>query len=300
MSRKKTAVRTAYFSIAGNLILAWVKGISGILGNSFALVADAIESTSDFFSSLLVLLGLRYSHKDADDNHPYGHGRIEPLITFIIVAILVMSATFIAWESIQNIKTPHESPAPWTLWILGIIILWKEISYQIVIRKSKQTHSSALKADAWHHRSDAFTSIAAFIGISIAVLLGEGYEAADDWAALLACVAILYNCYRIFRPALGELMDEQLYDDLVEEVRRVSLTVKGVLGTEKCYVRKSGMYYHVDLHAIVDGRISVSDGHHLAHILADTLREEIPQIGNVLVHVEPDKYLPKEPYSPIG
>jgi len=290
MSGKKTALRTAYFSIAGNLALALLKGAAGIAGNSFALIADAIESTSDFFSSILVLLGLRYAQKAADENHPYGHGRIEPLLTFLIVIVLVVSAAIIGWESVQNIRTPHELPAPWTLWVLGLIILWKEVSYQIVVRKSQQTHSSALKADAWHHRSDALTSLAGFIGISIALILGEGYEAADDWAALLACGVILYNCYHIIRPALGELMDEQIYDDLVEEVRSVSLTVDGVIGTEKCYIRKSGMYYHVDLHAIVNGKISVSAGHQLAHILADTLREKIPNIGNVLVHVEPDEF----------
>ncbi len=287
MSQKATALKAVYFSIAGNLGLALVKGLAGVLGNSFALVADAIESTSDVFSSLLVLLGLKYAHRDADDNHPYGHGRIEPLVTFVVVTFLVISAAIIASESIKNINTPHESPSAWTLWVLGIIIAWKEISYQLVIRKSKETHSSSLKADAWHHRSDAITSLAAFAGISIAIWLGEGYESADDWAALLASGVILYNCYTIFRPALGELMDEQVYDDLVAEIRRVSITVKGVLGTEKCYVRKSGMFYYVDLHAIVDGRITVSEGHYLAHQLADTLKEAIPNIGNVLVHVEP-------------
>lgn len=287
MSQKATALKAVYFSIAGNLGLALVKGLAGVLGNSFALVADAIESTSDVFSSLLVLLGLKYAHRDADDNHPYGHGRIEPLVTFVVVAFLVISAAIIASESIKNINTPHEQPSAWTLWVLGVIIAWKEISYQLVMRKSKETHSSSLKADAWHHRSDTITSLAAFAGISIAILLGEGYESADDWAALLASGVILYNCYTIFRPALGELMDEQVYDDLVAEIRRVSITVKGVLGTEKCYVRKSGMFYYVDLHAIVDGRITVSEGHYLAHQLADTLKEEIPNIGNVLVHVEP-------------
>ncbi len=287
MSQKATALKAVYFSIAGNLGLALVKGLAGVLGNSFALVADAIESTSDVFSSLLVLLGLKYAHRDADDNHPYGHGRIEPLVTFVVVAFLVISATIIASESIANIGTPHELPSAWTLWVLGVIIAWKEISYRLVIRKSNETNSSSLKADAWHHRSDAITSLAAFAGISIALWLGEGYESADDWAALLASGVIFYNCYTIFRPALGELMDEQVYDDLVAEIRRVSLTVKGVLGTEKCYVRKSGMFYYVDLHAIVDGRITVSEGHYLAHQLADTLKVQIPNIGNVLVHVEP-------------
>jgi cation diffusion facilitator family transporter len=178
-------------------------------------------------------------------------------------------------------------PEKWTLIILLLIIIWKEISFRIVIRNSEVTNSSSLKADAWHHRSDAITSIAAFVGISIALFLGKGYEAADDWAALFASAFILYNSYLIFRPALGEIMDEHFYDDLVEDIRRISLTVDGIIDTEKCFIRKVGMIYHVDLHAKVDGNISVTDGHILAHQLKDTLRAEIPQLGHVLIHIEP-------------
>ena len=150
-------------------------------------------------------------------------------------------------------------------------------------------NSSSLKADAWHHRSDAITSVAAFIGISIALYFGEGYETADDWAALFASAIILYNGYLIFRPALGEVMDENRYHDLIAETRKVATSVKGIIGTEKCYIRKVGIYYHIDLHAIVDGDISVTEGHHLAHQLKDTLRKEIPNIDNVLIHIEPNK-----------
>ena len=289
MINEQTAIRTTYFSIIGNTSLALIKGLAGFFGNSYALIADAIESTTDIFSSLLVLFGLKYAKRPADENHPYGHGKIEPLITFLVVAFLVTSATIIAYESIQNIQTPHKVPKPWTLIVLGCIILWKEISFRIVLKKSKETNSSSLKADAWHHRSDAITSIMAFIGISIALIFGKGYETADDWAALFASAFILYNSYLIFRPALGEIMDEHLYDDLLEEIREESIKVKGVLGTEKCFIRKAGMKYHVDLHAIVDGEISVKEGHDLAHNLKDYLRNEIPNLGHVLIHIEPDK-----------
>ena len=189
--KQKLSYITTLFSIFGNLLLAIIK-----------------------VSSILILIGLKYSGKPADKNHPYGHGKIEPLITFIIVGILVSSAVFIAYQSYQNIHTPHKNPKGWTLIPLGIIILWKEISYRIVIKNSKITGSSSLKADAWHHRSDAITSVAAFIGISISLLLGKGFEAADDWAALLASLVILYNAYQIFRPALGEILDEDMYEDL--------------------------------------------------------------------------------------
>jgi len=284
---EQTAVKAIYFSIVGNTCLAVVKGIAGFFGNSYALIADAIESTTDIFSSFLVLFGIKYSNRPADANHPYGHGRAEPLVTFLVVGFLITSATVIAYESISNIGTPHELPKPWTLIVLGAIIIWKEFSFRLVMKRGIQTNSSSLKADAWHHRSDAITSVAAFIGITIAIILGKGYESADDWAALFASGFILYNSYLIFRPALGEIMDEHLYDDLVDEIRTVSLNVDGIIETEKCFIRKSGMKYHVDLHAVVDATISVKEGHDLAHLLKDTLREKIFELGHVLIHIEP-------------
>lgn len=288
MSIEQTAIKTTYFSIVGNILLALIKGLAGFFGNSYALIADAIESTTDIFSSILVLLGFKYAERPADENHPYGHGKIEPIITFLIVAFLVISATVIAYESIDNIQTPHKTPKSWTLIVLGVIILCKEISYRIVIKKSKETNSTSLKADAWHHRSDAITSIMAFIGISIALIFGKGYETADDWAALLASGFILYNSYLILRPALGEIMDEQRYDELLEEIRKRSLEVPGVTGTEKCFIRKAGMKFHIDLHAMVDGTISVTKGHDIAHLLKDHLHQEIPNLGHILIHIEPD------------
>lgn len=287
MKNNEIAVKTAYFSIFSNFCLALIKGVAGFFGNSYALIADAIESTTDVFSSILVLLGIRYSSRPADENHPYGHGRIEPLITFVIVGFLITSAVVIAYESCKNIFTPHALPKSWTLYVLGAIIVWKEISYNIVLRKSKQINSTVLKADAWHHRSDAITSIAAFIGISIALFFGKGYEAADDWAALLASVFILYNSYRIFRPALSEIMDENTYEDIIEQVRAVATTVEGVIDTEKCYVRKSGVYYYVDLHATVDGNATVKKGHNISHRLKDALQSNLPFVKDVLIHIEP-------------
>lgn len=289
MDNEQTAIKTTYFSIIGNTSLALIKGLAGIFGNSYALIADAIESTTDIFSSLLVLLGFKYAKRPADENHPYGHGKIEPLITFAVVVFLVVSATIIAYESIRNIQIPHKTPKSWTLIVLGLIIVWKEISFQIVIKKSKQTNSSSLKADAWHHRSDAITSVMAFIGISIAIIFGKGYETADDWAALFASAFILYNSYLILRPALGEIMDEQLYGELIIEIRAKAKEVHGVLGTEKCFIRKAGMKFHVDLHVIVDGNISVKVGHDIAHKLKDYLQNEIENLGQVLIHIEPNE-----------
>ncbi|RFS17883.1 cation diffusion facilitator family transporter [Emticicia sp. C21] len=284
---EEKALKATYFSIFGNIGLAVTKWLAGFFGNSYALIADAIESTTDIFASLFVLLGIKYASRPADKNHPYGHGRIEPLITFLVVGFLIISATLIAYESIKKIRTPHELPRTWTLIVLGVIIIWKEASYQIVIRRSKETNSSSLKADAWHHRSDAITSVAAFIGISIALILGKGYESADDWAALFASGFILYNCYLIFRPALSEIMDENLYDHVIDTIREKSLEVKGVIDTEKCFVRKAGMKFHVDLHIVVDANMTVKDGHTVAHNLKDYLQTQMPELEQILIHVEP-------------
>lgn len=289
MTSEQTAIKTTYFSIAANTTLAATKMIAGIFGNSYALIADAIESTTDIFSSILVLLGFKYANRPADKNHPYGHGRVEPLITFVVVGFLITSATIIAYQSILNILTPHELPKKWTLLVLAAIIILKETSYQIVLKKSKQTNSSALKADAWHHRSDAITSVASFIGISIALIMGKGYETADDWAALFASLFIFYNSYLIFRPALGEIMDEHTYDELVKEIRTIAISVNGVLNTEKCFVRKVGIKFHIDLHATVNSNLTVKQGHDIAHNLKDTLKLELPQLGQILIHIEPNE-----------
>lgn len=287
-SNTKEAIKTSYLSIIGNALLAIVKALTGIFGNSYALIADAIESTTDVFSSTLVLLGLKYSSKPPDENHPYGHGKAEPLITFLVVGFLVVSATVIAYESINHIKTPHSSPEPYTLVVLALIIIIKEIFYRIVSKKSKETKSTSLKADAWHHRSDAITSLMAFIGISIALVMGEGYENADDYAALFASGFILYNAYLILRPALGEVMDEHMYDDMISDIREISEAVPGVVETEKCYVRKTGMTFLVDLHIAVDAQISVKEGHDIAHNVKNQILDTLPEIIDVLIHVEPD------------
>lgn len=288
MNNSKSAILTSVYSILLNITMAVVKWIAGVLGNSYALIADAIESTADVFSSLLVLIGLKASTKPPDENHPYGHGRVETLSTFSVVGFLLISATVIAYESIHNIKTPHDLPKGFTLYVLAGIIAFKELSFQYVKRKSIETHSPSLMADAWHHRSDAITSILAFIGISVAIILGEGYESADDWAALIASGFIVYNAYKIFRPVWGEISDEQLYDDLIDQIREIATSVPGVIATEKCHVRKMGMVFYVDLHLIVKGNITVLEGHKIGHDLKDEIQRQHSEVADVLVHIEPD------------
>ena len=287
-TNKDKAINTTYLSILGNIALAICKGVAGYFGNSYALIADAIESTTDVFSSILVLFGLKYSARPPDENHPYGHGKAEALVTFAVVGFLVISATVIAYESIVHIQTPHKTPEKFTLIVLAVIIIIKEVFYRFVSKKGDETNSTSLKADAWHHRSDAITSAMAFIGISIAIFMGPGYETADDWAALIASGMIIYNSWLIFRPALGEILDEHLYDDMIIQIRSIALTVAGVIDTEKCHVRKTGMTYFVDLHLTVNGTISVIEGHDIAHRLKDAVQQQLPEIADVLIHVEPD------------
>ena len=283
----KRARHTILLSLLGNLVLVFVKLITGLVGNSFALVADAIESLGDVFSSFIIYLGLRVSDKPADEDHPFGHGKVEPIISFLVVLFLIVSAGFIAYQAINNIQSPQKMPSPYTLLVLSGIIIYKEILYRFVSKKSKQTASTSLKADAWHHRSDAITSLAAFIGIGLALMLGEGYEHIDDWAALVASVIIVINAYFVFRPALGELLDEQNHDELIDEVRSLSEQVNGVIDTEKCFIRKFGMRYVVDIHVRVSANLTVDEGHTIGHNVQDIVRNNFPQIEYVFTHVEP-------------
>lgn len=288
MDVNKKATRVIWYGIVLNIILAVMKAVSGIFGHSEALIADAVESTGDVFASSLVLFGLSFAARPADENHPYGHGRAEPLFTFVVVAFLLISSTIIIYRSIINIITPHELPAMYTLWVLGITIVAKEVYFRISTRIAKQADSLLIKGDAWHHRSDALTSLAALVGILIALWLGKGYESADDYAALLACGVIIYNAYKLFRPALGEIMEEHVYHDLIMDIRAVAMKVPGVKGTEKCFVRKSGYVHFVDLHISVDSSITVKEGHAIAHLVQHEIMKTIPQIAQVLIHVEPD------------
>ena len=280
-------IRTTFIGIITSIILAVIKGLAGYFGNSYALIADAIESTSDVFTSIIVLTGLRIAKKPADHNHPYGHGKAEPIAGMLVAAALFFAALIIIVQSVHEIITPHHSPAPFTLIVLVLVVITKEVLFRYVIKVGKSVDSVAVKNDAWHHRSDAITSGAAFVGISIALIGGEGYEAADDYAALLASGVIIFNAYRLFKPALYELTDAAPPPDVIIKVRNTSLKIPGVIAIDKCYVRKMGLEYFVDIHVIVNGNITVYEGHDIAHAVKDGLIEKYPKISDVLVHIEP-------------
>ena len=281
-------MRSTLVGIVINALLAVVKGVAGILGNSYALVADAVESASDVVSSIIVWYGLKIAVKPPDEDHPYGHGKAEPLAAMVVALALFAAAAFIAYESVKQIVTPHYTPAPFTLVVLVLVIVTKELLFRFVFKVGDAVGSTAVKSDAWHHRSDAITSAAAFIGISIALVGGKGYESADDWAALLASGIIVFNAYRLVRPALAELTDASPAFDAEHAIRGVAMNVEGVRGTHKCFVRKMGFDYYVDLDVVVDGRLTVRDGHNIAHKVQNAIREANPLVAKVFVHVEPD------------
>lgn len=269
-------------------LLAAVKGIAGVVGHSYALIADAVESSLDIASALIVLGGLKIAQTPPDENHPYGHGKAEPLAAMLVAIILATAAMGIAIESIREIQSPSRVPAAFTLIVLLAVIIAKELLFRYLWRTGSNIHSNAVMADAWHHRSDALTSAAAFVGISIALLGGPRFAAADAWAALFASVIIGYNAVRLFRPALAEMMDAAPSAALVRDVQEAALAVRGVAGLDKCQIRKMGLTYFADLHVVVDGDISVRDGHEIAHQVKDRIQQANPRVTDALVHVEPN------------
>lgn len=275
--------------IAFNLLLAIVKTTAGVVGHSSALVADGIESVSDFLSSIVVFYGLQLAAKPRDEDHPYGHGKAEPLAALAVGVGLGAAAVTIAVQSVHEILTPHPAPAPFTLMVLAGVLIVKESLFQYVMRVGKSIESTAVQIDAWHHRSDAITSALAFIGISIALIGGEGWQKADAWAALVASVVIVYNAYSQLKPALAELSDIAPPKTVEEQVRAVAATVPGVEGLEKCFVRKMGFEFYVDLHVLVDGDRPVKEGHKIAHAVEDAILAAYPRMADVLVHIEPTR-----------
>lgn len=283
----QTGLRLSLTALGINFLLAITKIIGGIVGNSYALVADGIESTADIFSSFIVWGGLRLSLKPPDADHPYGHGKAESIAAVAVSLMLLAAALLIAIQSIREISNPHHAPEPFTLIILLGIIAIKETLYRLVFRIGHRLESSALKGDAWHHRSDALTSAAAFVGISIALLGGAGFESADDWAALAACTVIAWNGQRLLRAALDEVMDASPSPELVSQIKRIAAGVEGVTSIEKCRIRKNGLHLLMDIHVVVDGEMSVRRGHDISHQVKDRLLLSQYPITDVTVHIEP-------------
>jgi cation diffusion facilitator family transporter len=285
----RRGLKSSILSIGSNFVLATCKCVAGVVGHSFALVADGIESFSDVFSSLAVYLGLRYALKPPDETHPYGHGKAEPAAAVIVGLSLVVAALAIAVEAISQIRTPHPLPRPYTLEVLLVVVIAKILLSRFVSSVATNIHSTAVRGDAWHHLNDAVVSGFAFVGISIALMTKN--PAADDWAALCAVPVILFNAWRQLQSPMAELMDTAPPPDVEREVRQVAASVPGVIGLEKCFVRKVGFQYYVDLHVVVSGDISVRSGHAISHQVEDQVLAKVDRVANVLVHIEPEEEL---------
>ena len=286
-ARLQRSLRATFLGLAANVALTVVKFLAGILGHSQALIADAVESLADIFSSIIVWRGLVVAETPPDDDHPYGHGKAEPLAAAIVSVMLLLAAAWIAFAALHNLNEPRVAPSPWTLIILVVVIAVKETLFRFVLRESETVSSSAVETDAWHHRSDAITSAAAFLGISISLVGGKGYEAADNWAALVAACVIAFNGARLLRPAFNELMDRSPDRELIEKIRNAARTIPGVVGVEKCFVRKMGYQFFVDMHVEVDPQMTVENSHRIGHEVKDQVRAELPSVRDVLIHIEP-------------
>jgi cation diffusion facilitator family transporter len=273
--------------MAVNVVLSGTKLAAGIAGHSHALVADAVESFADIFSSLIVWRGLVVAAAPADEDHPYGHGKAEPIASAIVAAMLLGAALWIVLTAFGEIMEPHRSPAPFTLIVLVAVVVVKEGLFRFVSREGRAVDSSVVKTDAWHHRSDAITSVAAGVGISVSLIGGKGFEAADDVAAIAAAGVIAWNGWHLLRPALSELMDAAPSREIVDQIRRIAGTTPGVDRVEKCIVRKVGYQYFVDMHVEVDPQMTVLRSHEIAHAVKDKIRDTMPSVNDVLVHIEP-------------
>ena len=294
-ARLQRSLRATFLGLAANVVLTVAKFLAGIFGHSQALIADAVESLADIFSSIIVWRGLVVAETPPDDDHPYGHGKAEPIAAAIVSAMLLLAAGMIAFHSLSGILEPRVAPSAWTLIILVVVIAVKETLFRFVLRESETVSSSAVETDAWHHRSDAITSGAAFLGISISLVGGKGYESADNWAALAAACVIAWNGWRLLRPALNELMDRSPDRELIGKIRAAAGTIPGVGGVEKCFVRKMGYQFFVDMHVEVDPRMTVENSHRIGHEVKDRVRAEIPSVRDVLIHIEPLQPAKKNP-----
>lgn len=280
-------IRATLAAVLVSVGLGAIKVIAGIVGHSYALVADGVESMLDVFSGLVVAGSLKIAAKPADENYPFGYGKVEPAAALIVAFSLLAAAVGIAIQSIREIRTPHHAPAPFTLVVLVLVVVTKELLFRYLFRMGQSIDSGAMRTDAWHHRSDSLTSLAAFIGITIALVGGKGFEQADDWAALFAAAVIAFNGVTLFRSSWREMMDASLPEDVVDDIRDIARHVDGVVGIDMCRVRKSGLGLWVDVHVEVPGNISVRAGHTISHSVKDALLASKYNVMDAVVHIEP-------------
>ena len=287
MDNVKSVQRLGFLSLGVNAGLMVVKITAGVLGNCYALIADGVESAGDIITSIVTWLGFHLSLRPADADHPFGHGKIESVAGAFSGFSLFAAATLIVYQSIHEIMTVHAAPAWYTLPVLLLVVLVKETVARIVMKAGKQVESVAVKGDAWHHHSDAITSGTAAVGITLALIGGQRFAVADDWAALLACGIIYYNGYSILRDSFHEILDGQAGSDINNFVIGIAGSVQGVVDVEKCRIRKSGTDFFVEIHVRVPAAMPVGEGHAVGHQVKDAIIAARHAIRDVVVHLEP-------------
>lgn len=292
--RAREGRRLVLVGVCINIVLAVAKITGGIFGRSHALIADGIESSLDIFSSGLMWGAMKYAERPPDEDHPYGHGKMESLAAVTGSVFLIVAGLSLGLHSIREIivlqtdSSDANIPAAFTLGILATTILVKEGLYRWLHRRGEEIDSKAVQADAGHHRSDALTSLAAVIGITAALVGGPHWAQADDWAALFSCLLILFNGGKMLKDSLGDVLDQQASSDVVDRIHNLVLEVPGVTSVEKCRVRKSGFSRFADLHVRVAGERSVREGHEIAHNVKDQLMKTDLHLADVTVHIEPE------------
>lgn len=283
----RDVTQAAYLGLFANLLLGLVKLIGGVVGNSFALIADAVNSLGDVVATVVVLVALKVAQRPADAEHPYGHSRAEGIAATNVAMLVILSALMLGWEAAQRFSAEHDVPPAWTLWIAGANIFIKEALYHYKVRVGRRTKSAAIIANAWDHRSDAMCALAVLVGLSAIRLGGEQFLWADEAASLVVSSAILWSGIKLFRSSASELMDVQADPDYVDRIRRLAREVPGVEDVETLWVRKSGLEFFADIHIEVDQNLSVAQGHMIGHLVKDRLLQEFQSLRDVLVHIEP-------------
>jgi cation diffusion facilitator family transporter len=291
----RSATRTAAAGLAINLALGAVKLVGGIVGQSFALISDAVNSLGDSLGSVIVLFAMRVAQKPPDPDHPYGHTRAEAVAGLSVAWVIAFSAVAVGWEAVTHMFDRHSPPAAWTLWIAAVNVVIKEVLYRVNKSIGERIGSQSLVANAWDHRSDALCSLAVVIGIAAVRWGGERFIWADEVAALVVVAAILWSASRLLRTSAAELMDQQADDEMVDAIRQAALRVPGVRAVEKLRVRRSGMENFADIHLEVDPQTTVEHGHRIGHDVKSRLVKEFAALRDVLVHLEPETNRPESP-----
>ena len=297
-AREKAISRVTLAGSAVNVLLTGFKFVAGLLGRSAAMTADAVHSLSDLVTDAVVILFVHISSKPADKDHDYGHGKFETLATSVIGLALAAVACGIVYKACVALHawlngTDLPAPGMLALWAALISILLKELIYRYTMRESRKLNSPALEANAWHHRSDALSSLGTLVGIGGAILLGRRWTVLDPIASLVVAVFLFRTAWKLLKPSFGELMEASLPDEVEKEILQIVTSFPDVSDPHNLRTRRIGNRYAIELHIRMDGNVSLTESHSRAHYIEKALKERFGPDTHVTVHVEPTKPFPK-------